>query len=246
MAIKKRSKLIIILTLLALLGSISGCGKKNIEEYSYEDLSDKLITIRRDVDEETKYWTDEELSEKGFELTKKIAQKNGLNPGERIRLRGRLAGAGSSSLALVADDGTGSLILCEGRGEYIFLEENQNVYVEGTIFANEENTFSDTNVISPQIKIPEYENNIELASQPNGYDGIVTGRVFTVDDSDKENYDSLIMLTIDENAENMPFVVVRIKYNQDLSVGDKISVKGSVDSEEGLPVLNTASYYKYK
>ena len=194
--------IIVVLSFIFIPQSVFASPNKNFssEEYDIDEFMDIWVNIKAEVDEETKYWTEDELTNKKLlSEYKKIAPKYGIEPGTKIILRGVLRDVYGKMFSMAETDTINEmtanrLIPCftdEIITELLFLIK-ENVKIEGFLLKDEPG-ISSCEIISPGINDFEFSNTVSAALSEKGEPGnkiLIEGvveNIFTTDEYLRQN-----------------------------------------------------------
>lgn len=184
----KRINLFVLFVFITLM--LCSCGSQKTE-YTMTELEGTLKEINAVYNEKIKDLTSTEIEEKGEKIKIEEAQKQGLPLEKEITVRGKVyASYYNDSLFLAAnkyDDyseynfNTINCFLSKPNDKLMFLKQDENVLIKGILAKNKEGLWlSDCELISPEIEVPDFNNNIsEINSNASSYqtDVLVYGSV---------------------------------------------------------------------
>lgn len=176
-----RKKALLICVSLFVISVFSSCGKSKTE-YTIDEFTDKWNPIIKKVDDETKYSTSSDVGNEVFHLKEKYAKKEGLYPGKELTISGRIGMVtviDSERIGFIlqsADNPSEKFIDCVSNNPNLFfIDEGTNLKIKGTFLKSPDWSFSDCEVISPQLKKPDYVPN--LNSEYVGYASTYMGEI---------------------------------------------------------------------
>lgn len=163
-------------------------------EYTMTELEETLKEINTVYNEKIKDMTSTEIEEKGQKIKIEEAQKQGLPLDKEITVRGKVYSSYyNDNLLLAANEydkyseynlNTITCFLSEPNNKLMFLKQDENVLVKGILAKNKEGLWlSDCELISPEIEVPDFDNNIsEINSNASSYqmDVLVYGSVLDI------------------------------------------------------------------
>lgn len=175
-----KKKVLFTCVLFLFAGILCSCGKSKTE-YTIDEFADKWNTIIKRVTDETKYSTSSDIDDEIFQLKEKYSKKEGLTPGSELTISGRISAVtvlenGNIGFILQSADNSENLIDCISANQNLFfIDEGSNLKIKGTFLKNKEWSFTDCEVLSPQLTDPLFSPNLnsEYIGYASTYMGVI-------------------------------------------------------------------------
>lgn len=190
-----KKKLLIIASMLILVIAFAGCSKKDAKEYNIDDLLVKYTKVKKGIEKETQYWSDDEKKgDKYVKLVKKYAEKNGFELNEKILVKGKVNSVMAGGVFLSTNSKDSDSLMCTFKSFKLpsytaLLEPDKNSTVEGILFETYKDkdgtngvheNLSKCKIKSPNLNETEFEDNIEDIVLSENYQDRIMGTVTSV------------------------------------------------------------------